>query len=337
MTPIIFEDPMEGFGEKGRTISKNQRMYGQYFFTLYIELYHVLHDGNNTEKLDNVLATIRKIFPKLDNNRSASLWLEYDIFVCWHHCLRDYEDEIVIEQAYIDEFLNSQQEQNNLWTFLSNYYFRTILNELIYSNEDLLRKYPTFLEGEFALFLRRQPTLKHNNVAYFEIVNLIMHALKDKEDLFALAKKNIIDISKLATLEENFTIDHSLCTFGKWCNHYDFLKKVAENSISLNVHLEFGIIQNKVLFIPEEIKKFLYYSIFNFPEIVIMPKEELVIHSQRLQQERLEELGPDIATRIYDFLIENKDFFHNKAYNDEEYEILNHIMSNKTILIRELK
>lgn len=336
MIQIIFDNPMEGYGKEYKTITKNQRIYGQYFFMMYIELYHVLHDGHNTEKLDNILVTIRKIFPKLDNNRSASMWLEYNIFPCWNHCLRDYEDEIAIEQTYIDEFLNSEKEQNDLWLYCSTY-FRTLLKEFIYNNEKLLKKYPTFLEGEFAEFLRRQPTLRHNNVAYFEIANLIMHTLKDKPSLFALAQKNIIDLSKLDNLEKGYE-SRPVCDFGKWVHHYEFLKKIAQNKLSLNVHFEYNIIKNKALFIPEEVEDFLYYTLFNSPEIVMMTTEELFALSQQLQIEKFEELGTDISKKIYDFLIEKKEFFQKTSVcATMEYEILSNIMSNKEALKRKLE
>lgn len=318
MEIIEFNDPMEGYGKNSWSI--NQKKYGQYFFMIFIELYHILYLDQNTNTLDIILKDMTEKFPKL--NRGQTAWLENDIYTCYNISFSRIPH--VIDSKYVEEFLNKKNNDANFQEYADNEFLAIL--EMIYNNVNLLQKYPTFTKGEFAHFMRRQPIIQHNNIAYLDCVNYIMDCLKDKPDFFELGKNNIIDLDKLEEVD-NENVPYSLFIFGQWCDPYTFFKKVAELKIQSNDYFSSNLefIQQQI---PSFVIDFLYYTLFNSPSIEICSDEILFEVSQKLQFERLKEVGFDTMNQIFTFIDTNKDLFIKTFANTPILSIEFNILDN---------
>lgn len=337
MEKIIFNDMTEGY--KGKPLSKNQKIYGQYFFAMFMELYHVLYEKENTEKLDKILVDIRNIFPSLELNRNASFLLEANLFDIWHRCLK--ENELVISQKYSDELEESIKTKSPLLDYAQQEFYG-IIDDEIYSNEELLRKFPTFLKGEFANFFQRQPVLYHNNIGYLNLTSWILTSLEklpNAYDLLLQARENIVDIKKLDQVRMvcKFPPYDDISSFVCVCGDlYTSLKRVGENQIFLNYQLEKFMKNNPKLIVSDDIKDFLYYSTYNSPcgTPNVFNWENYLSASKKLQQEKLQELGINKTIEIYSFFQETKKHFQWNHLLEEQFRILNNIIEEQECLKR---
>lgn len=293
---------------------ENIEEYWEYFFAMTMEVYSVLYNGTNTDKLDEILIEMKEKFPKLDSKSNQKIE-DFGRPYFKSEKFKIYNDEV-------EELIESKNE--NYRDFFDNGIQNML--ELIYCNEELLRKYPTFLEGEFSKFIHRlsaDPSLY--NESYVTCVNTIMSKLRNIPDLYNIAMDNIVDLSKL---DESKGVNYfALDRFASWFNIYDFFKKIAESKLKLNSRI-IAIMYDADLFKDENVLDFFYYTLFNYIEArpACVDREEFCKSSKKLQEEKLETLDDNAVNEIFDFFENNKERF--KCFGnfvDSQYQILDEL------------
>lgn len=304
------------------------REYAQYFYAMAVELYYVMYEGKDTDDLDKILIELKTSIPEFDED--DTMFLDSNVFTSYVWGVRARgvaEHRIVIDNRYISFCTDAGEEKDKHDDYL-NLEFLEIL-EMIYSNEELLEKHPTFVTGEFVDFIKRQSAIPRNNYCHLSVLDYILGPLENSK-YFEVVRQNITSLSKLQELKgrNNANLSrHVTRYYNQYCRNisdiYLFYKEIGDNQIMANKFFEMLVKKYKDI-IPSNVLKFWYYTPINCTEYVTPP----LIVSEQLQYEVLKNMSASERHEVLEFFVNYHDL--EKGTNirwmfDKQLQILSHL------------